>query len=102
MSIKHLEILRKALENDHWVVLEELPGNDYEVSAYWKVARPNGDSPFELAFEGLDDLNTLPIENAFGCHVVGREEIGLCFGKVNKSFSEELSGFVEALSNVHI
>ncbi len=98
MSIEHLKQLRKTLEDNRWVVVEELPGNDYEISGYWKVARPNGASEFCLAFEGLDDMETLPIEKSYGCHIVGNKEVGLYFGKVSKSFPEELSGFMGALS----
>ena len=101
MSIEHLRMLRKALEDSHWVVLEEFPGNNYEMSGIWKVGRPNGDSPISLAFEGLDDLDTLPIEKAYACHMVGNNEIALYFGKVGKSFPTELPVFIEALSRVH-
>ena len=100
MSIEHLEKLRNSLESSHWVVHEELPGDDYKISAYWKVSRPNGDSAFNLAFEGFDDMRTHPIEKAYGCHVVGKEEIGFYFGKLGKSFPNELSKFIESLSSV--
>lgn len=98
MSIEHLKQLKNGLKGSKWVVIEELPGNDYEISGYWRVARPNGASEFILAFEGLDDLETLPIEKSYGCHVVGKQEVGLYFGKVSKSFPKELSNFLQALS----
>lgn len=100
MSIKHLELLRKALGDNHWIVLEELPGNDYEISGYWRVAKPNGDSEMNLAFEGLDDLETLPIEKAYGCHVLENKETSIYFGKVSKSYPLEISAFVKDLSQV--
>ncbi len=81
-----------------WVVVEELPGNDYEISGYWKVARPNGSSEFQIAFEGLDDMETLPIEKSYACHVLGNKDVGLYFGKLSTSFPNELSKFIRALS----
>ncbi|TAP42619.1 hypothetical protein [Alteromonas sp. KUL49] len=103
MSIKHLELLRKALERKKWQFVQELPSNGYEISGYWEFARPNGNPKFLLAFEGLDDMKTLTIENAFGCHVVGQNEIGLYFGKVGKSFPQELDKFIEeVLKKCHL
>jgi len=37
MSIEHLRMLRKSLEDNHWVIDEELPSNDCNVSAYGKL-----------------------------------------------------------------
>jgi hypothetical protein len=102
MSIEHLERLKKALEQHKWVVVDERPGNNYEISAFWRVARPNGDSEFVIAFEGLDDLETLPIENSYGCHIVGNKEVSLYFGKIGRSFPNNLSKFLEALERVKI
>ena len=97
VSIEHLELLRNALERSKWLVVNELPGNDYDISAYWEVARPNGIPKFTIAFLGIDDLKTLPIEKAYGCHVVGRENIGCYFGRVNKSYKEELDNFIKVV-----
>lgn len=94
-------MLRKSLEDNHWVVDEELPGNDYNVSAYWKISRPNGESAMRLEFAGLDDLETFPIEKAYACSVVGNLEVSCDFGKVSKSFPKELSNFIERLSSAH-
>ena len=100
MSVEHLRVLRKSLEDNYWVVDEELPGNDYNVSAYWKISRPNGDSSMCLEFAGLDDLETFPIEKAYACTEVGKPEVSCYFGKVSKSFAQELSNFIEGLSSV--
>ena len=100
MSIEHLKLLRKSLSNNHWLVKEELPGNDYNVSAYWKISRPNGDSAMTIEFNGMDDLEVFPIEKAYSCTIVENNEIDCYFGKLNKSFPENLSNFIDALSHV--
>ena len=101
MSEEHLKELRKSLETNKWIVIEELPGNDYEISGYWKVARPDRSSELSLAFEGLDENETLSIQKAYSCHVVGHEGISLYFGKLGKSFPNELAKFTKGLSCIN-
>lgn len=97
MSIEHISLLRSSLEKRKWVIREELPGDDIKVSAVWRISRPNEESEFNLVFEGLDDLEILPIEKAYACHVEHDENLALYFGKVGKSFPNDLSDFVEKL-----
>jgi hypothetical protein len=97
MSIEHLKLLRNSLEKNNWVILEELPGNEYDISAIWIIARPNGTSEFKLIFEGLDDLECLPIEKAYGCYVETNGKMGLYFSKVNKFFPSDLSNFIKTI-----
>ena len=99
MSEAHLYKIKKALENNRWIFREELPGNDYDISAYWRLSKPNGTPEIHLAFEGLDDMSTLPIEKSFGCHLLENKEISMYFGKVGKSFPEELAKFIKMLSS---
>ena len=101
MSIEHLKKLRKALENSHWKVTDEIEGNGYNISAYWKVCRPSGAPSFLLAFEGLDDLDVLPIEKAYSCFVSNNKELNIYFGGINKSFSSELPSFIESINNAN-
>lgn len=100
MSACHLDMLRRALEENHWVFFGDEPGNDYDISGIWNIARPNGDSRLQLAFSGLDDLDTLPLERSYGCHVVGEENVGLYFGRIGRSIPGELARFMEALSRL--
>ena len=102
MGIEHLRLLRDNLERNKWVVTHELLGDDYSVSAKWKISRPNGDFPKILIFEGLHELDVLPIEQSYGCHIESNTDISLYFGKISKSFPSELKLFVEALSNTKI
>lgn len=99
MSIEHLKLLKNALESNKWLVVSESEGNDYDIAAYWEVARPSGAPTFTIAFNGLDDMQTLPIEQAFGCYVIGKTEISCYFAKVNKSFKVELDNFIKAVLN---
>lgn len=98
MSIIHLEMLRKALDKSNWTIRAELPGDEYKISGYWKVARPNGDDEFSIAFEGQDDLEVLPMDKAYACHVVSKEFLSLYFGKITGSFGQELNDFISQLS----
>jgi len=100
MSIKHLKLLRDNLEKNKWVVTHELLGDDYRISAKWKISRPNGDSPKTLIFEGLHELDVFPIEQSYGCHIQSNEGLSLYFGKISKSFPSKLKSFVDTLSNI--
>lgn len=41
-----------------------------------------------IAFEGLDDLVTLPLEQSYGCYVRGRESVSLYFGRRGENDSK--------------
>jgi hypothetical protein len=79
MAEWHLKELRDALENRGWRLIAALPGDDRAISADWQFERSSTEPIITLAFEGLADLFVLPLENAYGCHVVGQEKIGLYF-----------------------
>ncbi|GEM_PF-4785273 len=99
MSIAHLKELRAALSKRKWHIHEELPGDDYKISAIWVITRPNGDNRSEIAFEGRCELHCLPIEQAYGCHLVANPDINLYFGDLKKSFPDSLRSFTEDLSS---
>lgn len=97
MSESHLHELRKALEASHWVIVSEAPGNGYDIAGAWAIARPDGSSRLTIAFAGLDDLRTLPIEQSYGCHLEEAPEISLYLARINRSWNTELSAFVRRL-----
>ena len=72
MAQWHLDELRTALERRGWRVTIDLPGNDYDISASWLLERA-GEEPAELQldFDGLDDLNTLPVTESCACSARG-------------------------------
>lgn len=98
MSIQHLRDLRTALERSHWVVIEELPGNDTNISAIWRVARPNGSHCAHLEFGGADDLRVLPIDKAYGVSVREAKGLGAYFARVGRTWPQELDRFIERLN----
>ena len=100
MSQAHLTELRKILENSHWVIASEFEGNEYDVSGVWQVSRPDGANKMHIEFEGLDDMNTLPVEESYGCRVKEAPNINLHFSRVGRSWSEELTKFINELNNV--
>ena len=75
MAQWHLDELRAALERRGWRVTIDLPGNDYDISATWRLVR-SGQQPIEvfLEFDGLDDLNTLPVTESYACSVRGTRQ----------------------------
>ena len=99
MSQVHLDDSRNALERSNWLVVEELPGDDYRISATWIVQRPDGSDSFHIDFCGLDDMNTLPIEQAYACKVREKSEIGVYFARKGKSWPEELTKFIAGVNS---
>jgi hypothetical protein len=81
MAAWHLEELRTALENRGWRLIAQLPGPDHNVSAVWLLKRRSDEPMAQIAFEGLDDLSALPLEQAYGCHLIGDAETSLYFKK---------------------
>lgn len=100
MSLTHLEKLRNNLTKHKWVIQQELPGDDYRISAIWRISRPDKTGEFKLAFDGMDDMEVLPIEKSYGCHVISNEHIDLYFGR--KSFAASLTKFMIGLSKLEI
>ena len=98
MSLSHLDALRNELEKHHWRITAEMPGNEYDISAVWQIARPDGSETKHIEFEGLDDLKTLPISDSYGCRVREIPSLNLYFGKFHGSaFQPELVTFVQEL-----
>lgn len=98
MSIEHLKQLKNKLTHHNWNIISETGGNDYDVSALWVVARPDGSNQFHIEFLGLDDLETLPIEKSYACRIKERPEVSAYFSKISKSWPEELSRFITTIN----
>jgi hypothetical protein len=97
LSTRHLIDIKTALERRHWHVVEELPGNDYNVSAVWRIARPDGSDIFHLEFEGLDDLETRPVERAYGIKVREAPDVGAYLARLSRTWPMELDQFINSL-----
>lgn len=98
MTERHLNDLEIALTRAHWVVLERLAGNDYDISGYWVIARPDGASQTTLVFNGLDDLKTLPMHKSYGCTARSVECASLYFAG-GLSWKADLGRFIYALES---
>lgn len=96
MTQRHLDDLENALNRSHWIVSERLPSNNYEISGYWTICRPDGSHQTTLSFDGLDDLNTLPMDKAFGCNAKSIEGASLHFSK-GSSWNQNLREFITVL-----
>lgn len=99
MADWHLIDLENALGRSHWVVLERLPGDDYWFSGFWVIARPDGSQRLTLAFHGLDDTETLPMEKSYACEAVSIDGASLYFAK-RSSWKKELTGFISVLEKL--
>ena len=100
MSLLHLRDLRNSLERSHWIVIEELEGNDYDISAVWVIARPDGSNKLHIEFSVPKDLTTPPTEKSVGCQVAEYPKVSLYFAKVSRSWKDNLTTFIQELNQV--
>jgi hypothetical protein len=73
MAQWHLNDLRAIFERYGWSIIAELPGDDYSISGSWELRRGGDASVLVIDFEGLDDMSTLPIHEAYACRIRGSE-----------------------------
>ena len=100
MSDWHLGDLRSQLRQATWRIDAELPGNDYDISASWRIVRPNGSQPIHIDFDGLDDMQALPIEQAYGCRAREAPELTLYFRRKGDLWTTDVQAFIAGLANV--
>jgi hypothetical protein len=102
MAQWHLDQLRIALEKDGWRFTDELPGDDYRVSATWLFER-SASGKLMIDFDGLDDMKTLPIAESYACSVRGTSHSlyfrrkGAGGSRQAERWPEELAAFVAAV-----
>lgn len=106
MADWHLDELRNALERKGWRVVSELPGDDYAISASWEIQRSGDSRKPVIDFSGLDDMQTLPLEQSYGCEVRDTD-VSLHFTRRGETGSDararwhnELNTFVESIGDV--
>jgi hypothetical protein len=98
MAQWHLDELRKALDRKGWSVLAELDGNNYEISGSWEIQRSTSTPALHIDFEGLGDLKTLPMPQAYSCRLRENTKVGLYFSK-QKTWKKPLEEFISALDS---
>jgi len=103
-----LDEIRAALEKRGWRLTAELPGNGYNISATWQFERSGDPRTLLIDFSGLDDMETLPVKQSYGCDVRGRS-VGLYFRrrgandpKARERWLKELATFADAASGTPI
>jgi len=101
MAKWHLDDLGNALGQKGWSVLDELAGNDYDLSGSWEIQRSTRESACHIDFEGLDDMKTLPISQAYGCHLREDRKAKLYFSK-QQTWPERLKRFLAALETAAV
>jgi hypothetical protein len=99
MSISHLDAPKKALESSSWVIESETDGDEYDLSGVWRIARPNDEHAMHIEFEGLDDLDVLPMERSYGCRIREQPDISLYFSRIGRSWGDNLEQFIQELNN---
>jgi hypothetical protein len=99
MAQWHLDELRDALNQKGWDVTAELSGNDYDISGSWQIQRSTRRSPLHIDFSGLDDMLTLPVERAFGCHLRERINVSLYFSR-QQTWDTALRTFISELDRI--
>ncbi|MDJ0711074.1 MAG: hypothetical protein QNJ14_11815 [Woeseiaceae bacterium] len=97
MSKIHLNDIRQCLESAQWKIVEELDGDGYRISGVWVIARPDGTNLFHLDFEGLDDMETLPVEQSYACAIREAPYVSCYFSRPGRSWPNELANFENML-----
>ncbi len=98
----HIEDLKDQLHNHNWIVLKESEGNDLDISEYWTIRhRYQPNKTCTLAFEGMDDLEVLPIEKSYACFLSEEPAISLYFSKSIKLWKRDLNTFILNLNSFY-
>lgn len=95
----HIDNLETILYNNQWQILERKFGNDFDISEIWLISHlyyPN--HTINIVFEGLDDLQVLPIKQSYVCYVLEDKNINLYFSKHNKNeWKKSLTVFINQI-----
>jgi hypothetical protein len=99
MAQWHLDGLRDALSKKGWHVVAELAGKDYDVSGSWQIQRSTQRPALHIDFQGLDDMQTLPMERAYACRLREQSEVSLYFSR-QRTWDEGLRTFISELDKM--
>lgn len=106
MALWRLDDLRRRLEQRGWSIIEH-EGDGYAIAATWAIQRDRALPPLLIDFDGLDDMVTLPLERAYGCHLRGNPSVQLYFSRQGHKSSTrrarwviELAAFVDRLDEL--
>ena len=97
MADWHLADLDNALTAAGWQVVARHPGDERKVSALWEIQRSTRDPSLVIEFQGLDDMQCLPLSQSYACQVQGFSKQSLYFGKKGNRWKEQVADFVAAM-----
>ncbi len=81
MANWHLEELQNALTAKGWQVIAEWPGDDRCISGSWEIQRSTRRPTLVVDFDGLDDMQCLPLAESYACTVRSHPDVSLYFRK---------------------
>ena len=93
MTQSHLNDLEAAIERAGWTVVAKKNGDRHGISALWQLERRRDKAALTLEFNGLEHLTTLPVEQSYGCSVVGHRDAECYFARKGRSWPRELRKF---------
>ncbi len=100
MADWHLAALEAALTARGWQIAAVHAGDDYAISASWEIRRSSRRPSLYLDFNGLDDMQTLPLERSYGCDVRWHDSPSLYFGRPGQRWKRALQDFVAELDTL--
>ncbi|MBR9860216.1 hypothetical protein GYB22_05620 [bacterium] len=92
----HLKELENQIQQSGWKITARLPGDNYSISGIWEISR---NSTQHIEFNGLDDMETRPIERAYGCRIKGTD-ISLYFHGKGETWEKALTDFVDSINEL--
>ena len=99
MAQWHLDGLRDALSKKGWDVVGELAGNDYDIFGSWQIQRSTRRPALHIDFEGLDDMQTLPMTRAYACRLREHTKSSLHFSR-QRTWKAGLRTFISELDKM--
>jgi hypothetical protein len=98
VSSFHIADIENSLHNGDWIITRSA-GNDFDISEIWVIEKYH--KILTLIFEGMGDLEVLPIEESYGCHLQNDPSASLYFSKNNrKEWKKNLLNFIKKLEEI--
>jgi hypothetical protein len=98
MSSFHIADIENRLNNSDWIITRAA-GNDLDISETWVIGKYH--KTVTLVFTGMGDLDVLPIEKSYGCHLQNDPSVSLYFSKNNrKEWEKNLLDFMKKLEEI--
>jgi hypothetical protein len=97
MSSAHIKDIENHIYQHGWTI-EKKEGNDLDVPEVWLLNKHR--SRLLLIFDGMGDLDVLPVEQSYGCYIDGTPSVSLYFSKNNRQeWKKKLLEFMKKLDS---